>query len=388
MKKIKILYIIASSNIGGAESFVYTLLRYMDDSIYEKYVVCPDGGPYVNLYRSKATDILCIDPKRSFMNIKVIKQVMRFIKDKDIDLVHTMQYTSDVCGIIAGMFCRGVRVLNTINGFYFLVIKKRSLRLRRRMASLVYRGVYLFSDKVVCVCEALRRDLLKRTGVKAPVSKLKTVLAAGVDRYYNFTKSDVDYLQDLGLSKDHTNIVSIGSLEEIKGHDVLLKAFKLVSEKDGNARLFIAGDGPLRKRYERTSKDLGLDKSIKFLGSLEPSKKNALLANADIFVMSSVSEGCPTALIEAMYFGRPVVASHVGGIPEMIENGVSGYLVKDRTPVGFFDAIMNVINDRKVNRKMGERARKIFWSRFATEKMLDAYEKLYKEVLPEKNKYI
>jgi len=201
--KMRILYIIASSKMGGAENFVYTLLKFLNSAKFEKYIVCPDGGYYTERFKSLARKALFIDPGRSFMNPGTVLRVSRFIKDNKIDIVHTMLYTSDFCGITAGLLSGRPRVLNTINGFNFLVLKRDKLRLKRRIASLFFRYIYRYSDKLVAVAEAVRQDLINRKGIKTDPRKTVTVLAAGMDKsYHDFQKDDVERLR-AGHFKDN-----------------------------------------------------------------------------------------------------------------------------------------------------------------------------------------
>lgn len=103
MKKTRILYVIASSKIGGAENFIYTLLKHIDSARFEKYIVCPQGGHYSERFKALTNKALFINPKQSFMIPGNILRTSRFIKDNNIDIIHTMLYTSDFCGIAASL---------------------------------------------------------------------------------------------------------------------------------------------------------------------------------------------------------------------------------------------------------------------------------------------
>lgn len=382
MNKTRILYIIASSQIGGAENFIYTLLRHIDNTRFEKYIICPEGGYYSERFRALANKALFINPKRSFMNPATILQTSSFVKDNNIDILHTMLYTSDFCGITACLFSGRPRVLNTINGFNFLVVNKGTPGLKRRVASFIYRFIYRYSDKVLAVSESVKQDLINRRGIKISPEKIETVLAAGTNiSYDDFPEDDIAYLRTNYLTDKELAVSAIGTLEEVKDYDTMLEAFSIAVRKNPALKLLIAGDGPERSRLQTTASNLGLGKRICFLGALEEKKKNALLSLTDIFVMSSVSEGCPTALLEAMYFEKPVIATRVGGIPEIVRDGETGLLVPERDAGQMADSIFKLAQDREKRIQFGKKARQVFDERFSQRHMLKAYENIYNNLL-------
>lgn len=384
MDKARILYIIASSQMGGAENFIHLLMKHLDGEKFEKYIVCPEKGYYSDKFKSISKETLFINPKRSFMNIATILQVSRFIKDNKIDLIHTMLYTSDFCGIVSRHVAGRALILNTINGFNFLVLEKKSLRLKRRLASLLYRFIYRYSDKLIAVAEAVRQDLISRKGIKVNEEKLSTFLAAGMaESYNNFSREDIDYLHAKGLTDKNFLLSAVGTLNASKDYDTMLEAFSLATAKRPNIRLFIAGEGPERDRLKKKVSDLGLSGKTYFLGLLEARKKNALLYLTDIFIMSSRSEGCPTALLEAMHFGKPIIATRVGGIPEVIREDETGRLVPSREPAALAEAILDLERDRASRDRLGKRAKEDFEDRFTDRHVIKAYEDIYNKMIDE-----
>lgn len=380
--RIRILYVIASSDMGGAENFVYTFLKYLDNSRFEKYVICPDRGYYTEKFKSLTKEALLISPKRSFMNPAVIFRAARFIRKNKIDLIHTMLYTSDFCGIAAKLFSGRARILNTINGFNFLVLKNEGLQLKKKIASLLYRFIYRYSDRLAAVSEAVREDLLKRRGVKIKPNKIEVVLAAGIeDSYDNFSDYDVKRFRSKYVRQGKLIVTAIGALNEIKDYDTMLKAFAMAAKKNSDMTLCIAGDGPEKERLRRKAFELGIAEKTFFLGIVEKAERDALLSLTDIFIMSSISEGCPTALIEAMYFGRPVIATRVGGIPEIIENNKTGILVPPQDPGILSDAIVDLAADKETRTRLGKTVKQIFEERFTMRHVTEAYEAIYEKIV-------
>lgn len=382
MSKTRILYVIASANIGGAERFVYTLLESLNNGKFEKYVVCPARGYYAERFKPLTKDALFISAKRSFINLGTILRVARFIKANNIDIVHTMLYTSDFCGIVAGLLSGRCCVLNTINGFNFLVLKRDGVRLKRRLASFVYRFIYRYSHKLVAVSEAVKKDLLERRGIKVDPKKIEAVLAAGTDTaYHNFSEEDVERLRTNYLKGKELAISAIGALDQIKDYDNMLEAFSLAADKSSKVKLLIAGDGPEKEHLQSKVLALGLEKRVYFLGGLEEKKRNALLYLTDIFINSSESEGCPTSLLEAMYFEKPIIATAAGGIPEIIKHSESGLLVPPKRPRQLAEAILDLAKNPKIRMQLGRGAKQAFEQRFTKGQMLQAYENIYDSLM-------
>ena len=385
MDRVRILYIIGSSDIGGAENFVYTFLKSLNNDKFEKYVVCPADGYYAEKYKSLSKKALFINPKRSFMNLGTILRVSKFIKNNNIDITHTMLYGSDFCGVLAHLISRRSYILNTINGLNFLVLEKNSLRLKRRIASLVYRLIYRYSDKLIAVSESVRQDLINRKGIKVSPQKIVTVLAAGTETsYHDFSQEYVKHLRDNYLREKELAISAIGTLNEVKDYDSMLEAFSLASKKNSKMRLFIAGDGPEKERLQKKASDLGICTRVYFLGALEERERNALLYLTDIFIMSSKTEGCPTSLLEAMYFEKPIIATKVGGIPEIIKHEESGLLISERDPQSLADTILDIAENQIRRIQFGKRAKQVFEERFTQQHMLKAYNNIYNSLLIKK----
>jgi len=359
----------------------------MDNSKYEKYVICPDGGYYTEKFRSLAKEALLINPKRSFMNLSVVLRVARFVKNNKIDIIHTMLYTSDFCGIAAKLIAQRPKVINTINGFNFLTIKNERASFKRKIGSFFYRFIYFFSDKLIAVSDAVKHDLVNRRGIKTGIRKVSTILAAGtLPAYDNFSIGDANELRAGYARTGELVIVAIGTLLKIKDYDTMLEAFRQVLYKRRNTRLLIAGGGTEMERLKNKALLLGVSDNVSFLGAVDEMKKNALLRMADIYVISSRSEGCPTAVLEAMYFAKPIVATAAGGIPEIIENDKNGLLV----PIGGVDrlagGLLDLLNDENKRIVLGKAAKEDFEKRFSNSRVISAYESIYENVLTGKGR--
>ena len=173
--------------------------------------------------------------------------------------------------------------------------------------------------------------------------------------------------------------VCIASLRPKKGHAHLLEAFRQVVARVPAARLLIVGEGPLRDELRRLAARLGLDGTAVFTG-YRPDVADLLRA-ADLFVLASREEGMPNALLEAMSAGLPSVVTNVGGVPEVVEEGRTGYLVPPADPAAMAQRLATLLEDPQLRSRMGVEARLRFEASFTLQRMVAAYESLYGQVL-------
>jgi glycosyltransferase involved in cell wall biosynthesis len=174
-------------------------------------------------------------------------------------------------------------------------------------------------------------------------------------------------------------VVCVASLREKKGHAHLIEAFEGVRARIGRARLLLVGDGPLRERLEGMARSKGLAPSILFTGFREDIP--SILAGSDLFVLSSIEEGMPNALLESMAARLPSVATRVGGIGEIVIDGEPGHLVPPAEPGPLAERIGDLLLDAGRRRRLGEAARRRFEALFTLGRMASAYQALYEELL-------
>lgn len=173
---------------------------------------------------------------------------------------------------------------------------------------------------------------------------------------------------ELGIPLDAGIVGVSAGLVRLKGHAYLLAAFPDVLKAVPDAWLVLAGDGPARAELEQQARDLGISERVLFLGHRQDIKR--IVQAYDIIALPSVDDSMPFSLLEGMSLAKPVVASAVGGIPELVEDGVTGYLVPPRDPVAVAEALINVLKDRATAARMGMAARERVRSRFNVERMV------------------
>jgi sugar transferase (PEP-CTERM/EpsH1 system associated) len=182
----------------------------------------------------------------------------------------------------------------------------------------------------------------------------------------------------LGIGPESIVIGTVGRLDPVKDHVGLLQAFSQLAA-DPRALLVIVGDGPTRATLAATAAGLGLGGRVRLLG--ERDDVPAVLTGFDIFVLSSIAEGMSNAILEAMATGLPVVATRVGGNPELVADGSSGFLVEPGSPAALADALRRYLGDPGLLARHGRAARELAQAEFSLERMVGEYGQLYGRLL-------
>jgi glycosyltransferase involved in cell wall biosynthesis len=190
-------------------------------------------------------------------------------------------------------------------------------------------------------------------------------------------------IQPYGSMKDSKVVVCVASMRAEKDHMTLLKGFAKLIKKVSGAQLLLVGDGPLRPQLEEFCAQQGL-RSVKFLGNLRHRNLLECVSGSDVFALTSSEEGMPTAVVEALALGKPVVATSVGGIPEVVKDGENGILIPPRSPSGVAKALEALLTDVGLRKRLGkvasESVKNYSWSKIA-----EKYEETYRAVFSARN---
>jgi glycosyltransferase involved in cell wall biosynthesis len=216
---------------------------------------------------------------------------------------------------------------------------------------------------------------LKRYGNKI------IVIPNGVNiKDFDIPYSKKECREKLGLSPDKNIILFLGVLHPIKGPDVLMKAMSQIISKVPNVELLVGGDGVMKRYLEALAGELGVSHYAKFVGFVRNNIKPMYYKAVDIFCLPSLSESFSLVSLEAMACGTPVVASKVGGIPSIVKDGEDGLLVPPKSPGKLADAIIYLLENEDIRKKLGENARKRAGN-YSWEKIAGMTEKVYEQVI-------
>jgi len=289
----------------------------------------------------------------------------KFLKTSRASVVHAHEFTANTYGAFVARLA-GIPVVATIHGknYYGEQLKRRlAYRLMSRIA------------KTVAVSKDLKRFVVSNVGISP--GRIRVIYNGVPDFEQPRSEDEAALRRELRVYPNHQIVGVIGSLYPVKGHTYLLQAIPAILKKHGNTVFFFAGRGELEAELKRQAHDLGIQDHVRILGFRNDVVN--LLGIVDVFVLPSLSEGLSVAILEAMVAGKPVVASHVGGNPELVVEGETGYLVPPTSPSALSTSIVELLGDEGLRARMGAAGRKRVKALFSLSAMVEQYERLYDE---------
>jgi glycosyltransferase involved in cell wall biosynthesis len=365
----RILYIHHTFRDQSPQSLLLEVAKRLNRKKYEIFACClSEGGPY----KKKLEDIgvkVANFRMKSVFDFWVIFKIIKFIKINKIDIVSTALFPADVYGRISAKLAGVPIILSTRHRFEDSKQEKNY-----RLLSWLDTLTMAFSTKIIAVSKTVRDYIIQWHRINP--TKVVT-LYNGIDtNKYKADNNGNDLLNKFNLDKNRLTIGFIGRLVEVKGLDYLLDAAaEIIKKKKKEVQFLIVGDGPLKGMLQNKTNDLGISKYIIFTGFRQ--NIHEILNIIDILVISSLSEALPTIILEAMASGKPVVATNVGGVPEVVVNGETGILVPPRDPDSLTEAFLELLESPEKRFMMGEKGRQRVTKQFSIEKMIRDYEEFY-----------
>lgn len=340
-----------------------SLIERLDKNQYRS-IVCLHEDGWLNVQLQKLGFETLIVPQNCSFDGRWLLSIISLIKKRKIDLMHAHEFAMNVYGSMASAMT-GIPIVTTVHGKNYYWEKWR-----RRLA-------YRFASKqstMIAVSEDIRKFLIDKVGVKS--GRVITIYN-GIDTEAYFPDSQLrnSIRQKLRISETQAVIGTVGSLFAVKGHTYLLKAASIVTKTYPESVFLIAGGGDLLGQLRVEANQLGIGNNVIFLGPREDIP--ALLQDMDIFILPSLSEGLPLSVLEAMACAKPVVATDVGGIPEVIVDGQSGLLVPPGNSQALAEKILELLKNRSLADKLGNAGSLRVRKDFSFENMWIRYQKLY-----------
>ena len=347
---------------GGQNQVLVTVLGLRSGGHRAMLVAHPDGE-----LRNRAAEGLELLPlaPRTEMDLSAAWRLSRAIKELRPDVVHAHDpHAVAMSALALSMSTQPKRAP-------LVAARRVDFRLKGNALS---RWKYDQVDLFICASEAIRRILLD-DGV---AEGRAITVHEGIDLERVAAAPEAPLHDELWLPHGSPVVGSVGALVPHKGQRHLIDAAALVVRQVPDARFVIAGEGELRGSLEHHVKHLHLEKHV-FLAGFRADILSLHKA-FDIFVMSSVTEGLGTSLLDAMACGKPVVATSAGGIPEVVEDGVTGFLVAPRDPQAMADAIVRLLEDEQLRKRMGDAGRSRAYQKFSAERMVHETLRAYQRV--------
>ncbi|KPJ98809.1 MAG: hypothetical protein AMK71_10820 [Nitrospira bacterium SG8_35_4] len=374
MKKIKILHIAATST-GGVGLNILLLAKYMRHEQFDVAVAFAPGCNLDQEFKNIGVKLYPITMTRSPYSIRNILgfiQLLALFRKEHFDIVHTHTSVGGVLGRIAARIMHIPVILWSIHGWAF----------NYPDGAFPGRKIFKVLEKYLDTCTdhyvAVSKNM-KDIGISAGITTENkiSIIYHGIEmEKYRAANGDTSIRRELGIDPDTYVVGTAGRFESQKGMDDFIHAARFVRQAVSNVKFLIVGDGPLKGRLERLSAELDIADAVCFTGWKD--NVNKYIECMDIFCMSSLWEALPFMLLEAMALQKPVVATCVGGIPEILEHGKGGFLMPPRKPDEFARGVIDLLRTDGLKEEMGHFNRRRIEESFQTQTMITQYENLYR----------
>lgn len=382
-EKTNIAFVTANLSLIGPGIILRSLIKNLDKEKYNLFVFSIIKIPKSMRHSSIREDLLkegttIIEfnfPKP--LDLCSVINLWHYFKKYKIDIVHTHLVRAHIYGRISARLARVPVIVSTVHNMDHWKKNKNPFH---KLASLIDKITASYADKIVTVSNAVGDYI--REWQKIQVEKTVTIYN-GIDLEKFGLQNDRSQIsQELHLAVNGTIVTFIGRLDIQKGCEYLLRAAAESLQEEKNIQFLIVGEGRLKEELLSLTSKLGIDKETIFTGFREDIQN--ILTHTDIFVMPSLWEGFGLSLVEAMAAGKPVIATNVGPLPELINHEETGFIVPARNHRALSVAILTLVKNKELREKMGKKAQDRVREKFDSLRMAQNYDKLYVSLLKNK----
>jgi glycosyltransferase involved in cell wall biosynthesis len=381
-RRIRVVEILATGTNGGAQEHVFSLLSRLDRGRYEPSVISLSSGITARRIREAGFPTLVLDEPDEAVAVDTVAAALAA---RPSDIIHNHMYRAELVGTRAAL-----ALARLGHPRPYVVSTVHSSRVRSVEDREVLRRLTFHMDRLIAVSRAIVAKLEREGRTAAPIALVHN----GVDlQRYDHQEPCCTLPEEYGFAQGTPVVGVVARLEPEKGHRTLISAWPAVLERVPEARLLIVGEGSQRAPLEARARALGLlgDEQASPVGTkgAPPGSRviftgrrddvPAVIAALDVAVLPSYREALGLAILEAMALSRPVVASAVGGIPEVIEDGRTGLLVPPHDPAALASAIVRLLTDHPLADMLGRAAHALVHERFCIERMVHQIESIYDE---------
>ncbi len=366
---------------GGVKTYLLSLIERLDKENYRVYVAGPRGSIIDDLKGSKIITfpVEFGDSLAPFEDWAAVRKITKIIKNDEIKLVHAHGYKA---GLIAGLTAKRAKTPITLVTLHDFIINEGHGRMKHLYFDIAERFMPGMVDRIIAVSNALRKRVIEKGKIEG--SKVE-VINAGVRPISSGATASrrVLNVKDLlALNIQAPLIVTVGRLTPQKGVKHLLNAASHILREFPNAQFLVVGDGPQKHELQISAEKFGIHKRVVFTGWRDDARD--IMAAADVIVLPSLVEGMPYSLLEAMVSGTPVVSTSTGGIPELLIDRETGFLVPPKKPLALSNAVVFLLQNKEVAVQMGVAGRRRVEEQFDLKKTINGtiaiYAKLFEEL--------
>jgi glycosyltransferase involved in cell wall biosynthesis len=369
---VRVLQLTSSLGFYGAEQMIMTLITALDRESFDVRLAAVEkkrvsSTAIVVAARAAGFDAVTL-PCRGWLDWGAIQELKSLVEDQRIEILHCHEPKSRLYGAIVSRMT-GVPLVATHHNW-------TGQDLRTRLVELIDAAVLHSCQKVVAVsssvAESMRRVLISSSRIE--------VIPNGIDlSVFKDSQQNSELRASLGIPPGVPVIGAVGRLDIQKAHERLIEAARKLTDAGQDAIYLIVGEGVERPRLESLVRNLGLSDRVLLPGYRSDIKP--FLAIMDLFVLPSRREGTPMALLEAMAMRKPVVATAVGGVPDVLTDGIDGIMLPESGVAGLSDALLRLLRDPALARQIARSGRRRVENEFSSRRMASRYEDMYRRCL-------
>lgn len=372
VKRLRVLHVIGGGEFGGAERHILNLATAMDPQRVDITVCCLFAEPFVDLARESGINALAI-PMRHKLNFGTVRELRDLIINQEIDLVHTHGVRANLVGRVAARLAGHNVVVTTVHSLLSMDYPGLLSRLANMFIERVSRGL---TTHFIAVSGGLQETLVQQ-GIE---EKKITVIYNGLNpQTFSTSSSGGLWREKFGVSAGVPLVAIVGRLHPVKGHRYFLQAAAEIINAGAGVHFLVVGCGPEMASLEEYTDKLGIKNNVTFTGFV--SDVTEIMPDLTLLVIPSLWEGFGLTALEAMVMGVPVVATSVGGLPEVVKHGTTGLLVPPRDASGLAKGITWMLDHPAEAMDMSTSARQSVENKFTAAVMAKKTEELYRRLL-------
>ncbi|SDJ57014.1 Glycosyltransferase involved in cell wall bisynthesis [Pedobacter sp. ok626] len=370
LRKIKILQAIRQGKVGGGETHVMDLVNELNKEEFESVILSFTDGPMVERLRADGFKVYVVQTEKPF-NYKVWKLVKKIVEQEKINLIHA-HGTRANSNTFSTAKSLDIPLIYTVHGWSFHPDQSLIVKIIRTLSE---RFLVKKADQTICVSESNLKEGLSRF----PMANATVILNGINQQKFNPDQRFKDVKEELNIAAD---AILVGYIARITAQKEPLNFLRAIAQVPVhlNVKFMIVGDGELKAEMLELACSLNLNDRVVFqdFRSDIPEVLNAL----DIFCLPSLWEGLPIALLEAMAMRKAIVATEIDGIKDLIKAGENGLLIPISCPDKIAEAIILLIEDPELRRRLGEQAGLTIRDKFNVERMTRSVEEVYRKLVP------
>ncbi|CAN5765598.1 glycosyltransferase family 4 protein [soil metagenome] len=399
---MKIVRIIARLNVGGPARHVVWLTKALNNSEFETILIAgrvPDGEENMEYFAEEngVAPVYIEEMSRELSPKDIVSlwKVYRRICIEKPDIIHTHTAKAGTVGRLAGFLYRWLNWKNVqlVHTFHGHVFHSYYGNLKTKIFLLIEKFLARFAtDKIIVITRQQFEEINKKFGVGRENQFEIIPLGIDLEKFSETEKKKENLKSEIGAEENEILVGFVGRFTEIKNIPLFLEAAKIYSERRNenspNLKFILVGDGHLRPELEKQVEELQINENVKFLGNRNDA--DVFYAGLDIIALTSLNEGTPLSLIEAMANGKPVISTAVGGVPDLLgelkaeKEGFNlcdrGAAVSSENAEGIYNGLVFLAEDANLRQELGEKGKAFVLANYAKERLVSDIENLYRKM--------